>query len=370
MALLMLSTIFIDTSIWRQQANAYALTPQAAALLPDAVPTLADSLKVDTKAQTIEFNKDYTPSTTMSGDSARAKFSASFSQDPEKGVTITDPVSQVTMGFKPKFNLKAPQTNQNRVIYPVTGRDAQQVFTAQAIKLKEDIILNHYQGDKQEFSYELSLDDGLEAHMEPSGAIGIYGVDSNLLGNVTTGSDADAKLLEKARANAPKTNLLFSIPAPFIKESGKQVSNARAWYGLKDNVLTIYAEGLKDASYPLTIDPSVYIETAAKLMRGNNESNIDFDIDNELIQKGKTTGGRFDSWVTTGMTALPSARWNQSTAVAGGYIYIVGGNDGSSVKGDVYWAHINNSTGLIEQPNPGAGACASWCTNSAYNLPK
>src|SRR5690606_31066464 len=120
---------------------------------------------------------------------------------------------------------------------------------------------------------------------------------------------------------------------------------------------------------PLSIDPSIYVETAAKLMQGNNESNIDFDVSNELIQKGFTTGARFDQWDTTSILQLPSARWNHGTAVAGGYVYVVGGNSGSTVESDVYWAEFNPTTFTISSPNPGAGACANWCTDSAYDLP-
>src|SRR5690606_19087522 len=104
----------------------------------------------------------------------------------------------------------------------------------------------------------------------------------------------DQELLEKARLNGEKTNLLFRFPTPFVKEYGKHKSQAKAWFELKDKELTIHASGLKEAAYPLSIDPTVYVETATKLMRGNNETNIDFDVANELIQKGSTTGARFD----------------------------------------------------------------------------
>lgn len=274
MALLMLNTVFMDIFSLQRQEAVYALSSQASALLPTAEASFAQSLVIDSKTQTYEYNKDYQPGVGVSGDAAQARFSASFAQDPTKGVTILDPISKVSLSLTPKFKLESPVRDQNRLVYPVRGSSAQHVYSLQAVKVKEDIILNNYQGDTQEFSYELGLGNDTEAMVEPNGSIGVYGVDSSLLGDVTTGTDNDAKLLEKARQNAPKTNLLFTIPAPFVKETGKTNTKACAWYGLKGNILTIHATGLKNASYPLTIDPSVYIESAANLMRGNNSKRL------------------------------------------------------------------------------------------------
>lgn len=106
-------------------------------------------------------------------------------------------------------------------------------------------------------------------------------------------------------------------------------------------------------------------------MQGNNESNIDFDVDNGLIEKGKTTGGRFDSWVAAS-NPLPIARWNHASAAYGGYMYVMGGNSGSAATGSLYWSQIDSSTGDIVPANPSGEAttaCVSWCTSSDYNLP-
>ena len=64
-------------------------------------------------------------------------------------------------------------------------------------------------------------------------------------------------------------------------------------------------------------------------MRGNNESNTDFDVDNELIQKSQTTGARIDDWEGTTMT-LPGPLYGHDTAVAGGYIYAAGGTSSNT----------------------------------------
>ncbi len=368
MAGLMLGTVIFQVVILRNVEHSYALSPQDEALLSPANPLLAPNLRLDAKEGTYQFNQGYQPGGDVAGDSYGAKFSASFPLSTDQGVTVTDPVNQVSVTFKPEFGVSEPRQDRNRMIYPLLGYDAVKVYSMKANSMKEDIILQSFQGDKQSFTYTLVLADGTEARMESDGSVSIYGVSPELLGNVSTGSSQDAALLKKVREKSPKTNLLFTFPAPFVRESGKTVSGARAWYGLKGNKLTVYASGLEHASYPLSIDPTIYIETASKLMRGNNETNIDFDVDNELIQKGKTTGARFDSWQTATPT-FPVNRWNHATAVAGGYIYVTGGNDGTSNQTSVYWAKFNTSTFNLQSPNPGNGACSNWCTNSAYNLP-
>src|SRR5438270_4754823 len=110
-------------------------------------------------------------------------------------------------------------------------------------------------------------------------------------------------------------------------------------------------------------------------MRGNNESNIDFDTADDLIQKGTLTGARIPGWTST--TALNSGLWEQGNAVGGGYIYDIGGSSGSTNVSTVYWARLDTSTKAIDSPTPGVSvalntaptACTNWCTNSAYNLP-
>ena len=50
-------------------------------------------------------------------------------------------------------------------------------------------------------------------------------------------------------------------------------------------------------------------------------------------------------------------------------MYVVGGSDGTSNQTTVYWAKFDTANFDIDSPNPGAGACANWCTDSDYNLP-
>jgi hypothetical protein len=349
-----------------QPKAGYKISSAAEKLIPEVQPHLGKSVK--STATALEYNKDYKAPDEVDGTISTPRFSASFRKNSKGNITVTDPKTNVVLGIKPLFSIGEPQKQDNRIVYPVTGRDAQAIYTLHVAKMKEDIILNSYQGDAMSFSYKLDLPEGTEARMESNGSVGVYSVDATLLGNVTAGTDKDKALLENARKNGAKNTLLFTFPAPFIKETGKDNTAGRSWMTLKDNVVTVHANKLSGLKYPISIDPTIYIDTAAQLMQGNNESNIDFDVDNELIQKGKTTGGRFDSWTTNTMT-LPASRWNHASAMAGGYTYVVGGNNGTSAQGNLYWAKVNSSDGSIFSPTPGDTTCSNWCTNSAYDLP-
>ncbi len=325
MALLMLVGLIPGLmEAWRLRPAEYELNSEASTLAGRTVPAYGIKLSFDSEEQAYIYNKDYTAA--PSGDTGLVsgpRFSAKFKTSGDKAYTITDVVNNVGITFTPKFDTALPTKDVNRLIYPLRGIDGQKVVTLRAAQIKEDIIINSYQEDSMEFTYDIGLSDGLEARLEKNGDIGVYGVQPQLLGSVSAGTEADQALLDKARKNSKKTHLIFTVPAPFIVEANKQVSDAKAEYRLEGKHLTVRAENLKTASYPLSIDPSIYIETADKLMRGNNETNVDFDIDNELIQKSQTTGARISAWQST--TGMNSNTWNHSTATAGGYIYRAGG---------------------------------------------
>lgn len=335
-------------------------------LLSPTAPSLSERLKYDAQTKTFAFNEGYVVAPAGMKQSPLPQITATTHETASEGVTVTDPALKTSFTLKPQFGLFDGKQDGNRVVYPLANRKGWLVYGMHSTSVKEDVLLTESPGDRFDLDYELILKDGMEARMENDGSIGIYG--SRLLaGDVSTGNEKDAQLLEKARKNAPKDSLLFTIPAPVVIEGNDKVSTAVSRFVLKDNRITVITEGLDKATYPLSIDPSIYVETAEKFMRGNNETNIDFDVQDTLIQKGKTTGARFDQFNTT--TSLPNNLWGHSTAVAGGYVYAVGGSNGSSNQSSVYWAKFDTANNSITSPNPGNGTCASWCTNSAYSLP-
>lgn len=335
MAILILFSLAAEVIKPKLQANKYDLSSFQSQLLATPAAQYAQKLTYDAGSMNYVYNQGYNPTTTdVAGLVGGPKFTATIQAGQDNVLSVTDPVSEISVGLKPRFAIDVPRSDVNRVVSPIRNMDALRVYTLRAIGVKEDIVLRSFQGESLSFAYDLQLAEGTEARLEKDGSIGVYGANAALLGKVSTATDGDAELLQKARQNADKTTLLFRIPAPFAKESNQSVSHVKVWYELEGTILTIRASELGAASYPLTIDPSVYVETAAKLMRGNNESNIDFDIENELIQKSQTTGARIDSWTST--TNLTSAVWGQGTAVAGGYIYSVGGVGSASTVTTTY----------------------------------
>ena len=308
----------------------YVISSEANRLLAAGVAPLADKLSYNAAVKAYEYNKDYLPSVEKNSDGlvSGPRFSAKFNVEGSKSYSVEDVKNEVSLSFTPRFETAPPKKFVNRLVYPIRSLNAQKVLTMQNASVKEDIVVNEFSGDRLEFKYRLGLPAGTEARLEQDGSVGVYGVSPALLGNVSAGSQSDRELLDKARQKGLKNNLLFTIPKPFALQQKNRISPADVYYSLKNDQLTIHAANLRAARYPLTIDPSVYIETAAKLMRGNNETNTDFDVSSELIQKSQTTGARIDAWQDN--LDMNQATWDHGTAAAGGYIYRVGGRSGPS----------------------------------------
>ena len=301
------------------RSDAYSLKASEG-LLGESNAQMASRLKFDQQTNTFTFNKDQTPRQESTGTNMLA--SAVAHPDASKGVTITDPVNKVELTMKPKFTLESGKRDKDRVVYPLTDGTGWVVYTMKGVGVKEDIILKRVGQDNASYSFELGLNNSLEAKIESDGSLGIYG-NSLLSAQISAGTEKDQKLLESARKNAPKDTLLFTIPKPVVNDLHGPANGVTARYQLNGNELTVVASGLRKGQYPLSIDPSIYVVTAEQFMAGNNETNINFDVDNKLIKKGRTTGARFDSWQDT--SPLPNAVWGASAAAAGGYVYSIGG---------------------------------------------
>ena len=290
---------------------------------------LAKDLTFDNEQQVYTFAHG-SANTSQSKQTGATLVAARLPVDASKGLTVTDPNYKVDLTMSPHASVAAGKQDKNRVVYPFRDHSGWLIYTASGTGVKEDIVLTHATGDSYQLSYKLTLPSGTEARKEADGSIGIYG-NQVFMNNITAATDADASLLEKARANAAKNLLLFVIPKPIVIESGRQISVVKAEFELDKTTLTVRATGLAKANFPLSIDPSIYIVTAQQFMNGNNETNIDFDVADKLIRKSPTTGARFNSWNAT--TQLSQSNWAGGTAIAGGYLYSAGG---ISQNGQVY----------------------------------
>lgn len=255
---------------------------------------------------------------------------ATIPKDPSKGLVVSDSMSKVDFKMTPKFKLMEGKQDGNRIIYPLQDGSGWLVYTTLAVGVKEDVVLNFAKDDTLSLEYELGLGDSMEARMQPDGSVSVYG-NKLFSGAISAGTEQDAKLLAKARKNAVKDSFLFNIPAPIINDKQGVSPNVTASYELHGNSLKVNVKGLKTGSYPLTIDPSIFVVTAYQFMYGNNETNINFDVDNKMIRKGRLTGARFNSWQNT--QNLPIGSWGSGSVASGGYIYQVGG---ASFSGQVF----------------------------------
>lgn len=300
--------------------RAYALG-DAEKLLVEKDSVMTGKISYDTKAEAFNFNGGAS-SSSEALENGNTAITSTVHKNASKGVTVTDTTNQVSFTMTPSFSTSSGRQDGNRIVFPLSnGQSGWLVYTMEGTGVKEDILLNSSGSSELVFKYKIDLGNKLEARLESDGSVGIYG-NTLFSGNIATSTDADAALLEKARQNAAKTTYLFGIPAPLITEHGT-TSKVKATYELNGSDLTLRVANLKAGNYPLSIDPSIYVVTAQQFMAGNNETNINFDVANKLIKKGRTTGARFNSWSTT--SNLPTGSWNGATTGAGGYIYNIGG---------------------------------------------
>ena len=298
-------------------------------LIPTTNESTAAKIQYDSKNEKFAYDNGLVTGGETAGSSS-SKVTAVLYKNADKKVSITDTTNRVEFSLTPKYNLESGKKVDNRIVYPLSKGNGWAIYTMQTTGVKEDVVLTKSDSDKMTLEYKFGLDDGLEARLETDGSIGVYG-NTLLSGDVTTGSDADAELLIKARANAQKDTLLFTIPKPVVIEGKDKISTASASFSISGDTLKVNVTGLKKAKYPLSIDPSIYVVTAQQFMNGNNETNIDFDVDNKLIKKAATTGARFDEWKNA--TDLTTASWGSGIAVSGGRIYSIGG---TSFSGKIY----------------------------------
>lgn len=342
---------------------------QADNLLSKPSEVLAKSLSFDADKQIYNFTHGTSAGTAEIKQTGATVVSATLPVKASQGITVTDPNYQVEVKMTPQFSLADGKQDGNRIIYPFSGHGGWLVNTATGTGIKEDIVLEKQTSDVRKFSYELKLPSGTEARLETDGSIGVYG-NQIFMNSITPATDADASLLEKARQNAEKNLLIFTIPKPTVIESNQKESTVEASFELKGSRLTVIAKNLKNAHYPLSIDPSIYVVTAQQFMNGNNETNVDFDVDNKLIKKAPTTGARFDAWNST--MSMNNTKWRQGTAVAGGYIYTVGGlhpeggiDTYSTVGSDTFTVPNGITSITVEAWGGGGGGGAAGGTGSS-----
>jgi N-acetylneuraminic acid mutarotase len=349
--LVLVFTVIIPDISQHLGGHDYSLTKGETALLPTTDKILAKDISYSIKSESYSFqNAQTSPDGPATASAGTSMISAEFPTDATKGITVRDPINEVTFSAAPDFAVSTARQDTSHIYYPFSNGAGQLVYSPQASDVLEDLILNGKLGNVLHFDYSLDLGNNLAARIQKDGSVGIFGSTLSTLGNISTDNPNDASRVVKAEGKAPKNKLLFDIPIPTIKETDRSSSVVKASYSLlKHNVLRITATNLDKASYPLDIDPTVSVQSVSQLYRDTNaESNADFNTSNGSINRGAVTGGVFSTW-NTNANSLTTSRYLDSSVISNGYVYVGGGaNSNSNTNlGSLEYAQINSTNNTI-----------------------
>ncbi|HSW98757.1 MAG TPA: hypothetical protein VLF71_02885 [Candidatus Saccharimonadales bacterium] len=338
-------------------AHTYALG-SADALLQKPDDSLAAKLQFDDSKGDFNFNDGYSPLQSSASDDASGggpQITASTNQDASKGLTVNDPFNQLGFSITPQFKLLPGKQNANRIVYPFADGTGWLVYTMQATGVKEDVVLDHANGNNMSLRYTIKVDNQFAVRQNRDGSVGIYGSDSPLTGQVSTGSDKDAALLRKAREHMAKNKLFFNLPAPVAYGVNESKTDVDVHYELHGNTLTTVATNLKKGRYPLTIDPTVTVTSASDLFRDTNpDSNADFNGSTGNIARGAVTGGVIPAW-TNNSNNIATSRFLNGATIYDDYAYVAGGAGANSTTDltSIEFARLSSS-----------GSCSTSCIGS------
>jgi N-acetylneuraminic acid mutarotase len=280
-------------------------------------------------------------------------YSVKFATDPTQGITYYDNNLDLSFTMVPEFKVLGMRESAGRIVYSLPG-GVQVAYTPKDNGLKEDLLLNSAVGSSVSYQYKLVLPDTLEAQVIASsgGEVGIYSADPALYGTINYGSSTDQATVMKDRVSSPKTNLVFIVPAPSIKQASTSATNPQATAQLAGTTFTVNVTHLPSSGYPLDIDPSVVISGASGFAAGgNNEDGISFTTG---INRSGLTGGSLASSWTTSANSLAQALFHASSVVYNGYVYELGGSTGGTNSAAVYYATLNSG-----------GSISAWTSTTA-----
>ncbi|HET9850234.1 MAG TPA: hypothetical protein VFP35_01235 [Candidatus Saccharimonadales bacterium] len=297
-------------------------------------------------------------------------YKAIINKKASAGVTFGDGQSDFSFNMVPLDGLSSGKyTGSGQTIF-AGAHGTHQVLTLKRNGIKEDILLPKAPVDSFTFRWKLELGSQLTAKMMADGGVGIYSPDPTLFSsNLQIGDAKSQALITKARQNAKKDNLEFIIPAPYIKDAKGKLSTSGVKFSLSGDILTLTAAGLKNKNYPLTIDPTVVVTTTADFATGYDDGNIDYSTADEIDRAGIGTG-TVGAWNytsnstnngTTFSSGFMTARSNSSVVAYNGYLYIIGGSDGTGgTSNDCVSTDSGYCSGVQYAPINANGTVGAW----------
>ncbi len=285
-----------------------------------------------------------------------------------QGIKVQDNKSNLSFRLIPQFGTYPAKEVKSHFVYPLlSNRQNQAIYTIRSDGVKEDLIINKPAGNKLSFSYKLKLPSDLAAKAMPNGAIGIYSASSVLFGHISYGSQSDMQKVQEARQKSPKNNLVFELLPPVVKETNGQKGGkiaGKARFRLNGNNITIAASDLANLNYPITIDPSILVNSAYNFNLGNNQGGVSLNGTGSSVTNANLTGGGIDSgWTNSSANYLPSGSFGPASVNYDGFIYSIG--DGSNDNA-VNFSQINSNGSLV---SPGVGTCTgAWCSTTSIPI--
>lgn len=294
--------VMVNDHAHQLMAMRYQLLPSVAKAIGPADTALLARVHYQTKQAAFVLSASTTPAITgnsvsVGGPPAIPGYSFQLSSQLDKGISVTDPTSKLSMQLIPNTGALIGHQVKEHFVYPLTVAGAQDVFTAKSNGLQEDIALPDGLNHSLSFSYTLRLPSDLQARLNGDGTIGIYSAASALFGNISYGTSNDQVLVDTARQNSPKNILVFALPAPVVEEASRvgfpspPARDVTVSYLLKGNQLTLVVHVSHAVLDPIVIDPSIVVASASGFSTGNNEGDISINTTNNTMSEAGLTGG-------------------------------------------------------------------------------
>ncbi len=359
------------------RSHRYRLNDETKTLLGEADEDLTKKLTFDSQAQLFQFNKDAkkepvtdsNPVESLKSQVGGASeedeqlYSVDVPKDLSRGVTYYDNQMQLSFKIVPQFSTMPGEQQEGHLIYPLRGINGKLAYTVGAGGMKENVVLYESPGNEFHMEYKLELPKSLEARLIPeTGEVGIYAADPVFFGNISYGSSDDVQKIQLVREKSEKTYLTFKIPAPVVLGLGKidqrSVASVESYFELSGDTLRVVAKGLDKAEYPLSIDPSVTVDSNSDFQTGNIEDN-NLSISSGELHRGQLTGGSLGAFNSG--TNLPATVGYHDAIAYNGYLYVLGGWDNewpTDFMDTVRYAAINSN-----------GSIGAWNTTTPLPYP-
>jgi N-acetylneuraminic acid mutarotase len=289
-------------------------------------------------------------------------YQVTLSKRSADGIKFGDSEGNLSFEMIPLFAKQAGRAQEGRVVYPISS-NVTAVYTPKRNGIKEDIIVSSKpKANTQTYSWTLETGDKLEAKMQPDGSVGIYSGDPMLGGDITVGDTKSQELLDKARRSGAKTQLSFMIPKPYVVDADGHKSFDDVAFSLDGNTLTLTVGKLRERQYPLSIDPSIVVTSTADFRTGIDDGMIDYSTAGQ-ITRSNVSIGTVGAWHythnstddnTTFVSGFTTARSFHASVAYNGYLYVLGGSNGS-LRNDVQYAPINSN-----------GTIGSWTATNSF----